>query len=171
MSCCSQRTSSSWPARIGLLVLGAAVLVGALNLPAQDWQVLQSVDLAASAWLRNGEAQPQLQVDEGPPALVHLVFDARGVRWSTEFSTSEPATFRLLLDWTADDDGLLFELVLDGERLSPPRDGWRPGRRRLLSDLGSRWLGAGRHLLEFVAREQPAGLAQLHLTELQLRTP
>jgi hypothetical protein len=136
-----------------------------------DRALLESVDLAGASWSLNGELADPAPATGGDPGLVHLPFDAQGVRWSCRFRTEGALTTRLYLDWSPAQDGLLFELLIDGERLPPARDGWRPGTRRLLVDLGSRWLGAGEHLLEFVARETPEGVARLHLTALQLREP
>jgi hypothetical protein len=136
-----------------------------------DRALLQSVDLAGASWSRNGEAPEDAPDAGGDPGLVHLPFDAQGVRWSCRFRTEQALTARLYLDWSPAQDGLLFELVIDGERLPPARDGWRPDARRLLVDLGSRWLGQGEHLLEFVARETPEDVGLLHLTALELREP
>lgn len=129
------------------------------------------IDLACATWTANGQPHDGVRSDPGPPALVHLPIDAQGLRWATIFSTEAAATFRLYLRWQPAADGLLFEVVLDGERLAPPRDGWRPSPRDLLTDLGPRWLGHGTHRLEFVAREDPGGPAALHLASLQLRDP
>jgi len=63
-------------------------------------------------------------------------------------------------------------VVLDGQRLAPPRDAWRPTQRVLSSDLGGVWLGRGAHLLAFVAREVPgAGGARLRLSALEAGPP
>ena len=91
--------------------------------------------------------------------LVELTFYTVGgswPRWSTVFSTPDDDAFmaRLSLEWEGGPGGALFEVVLDGRRLSPPRDAWRPTDRPLVSDLGPAWLGPGRHLLEFVLRER-----------------
>jgi hypothetical protein len=128
------------------------------------------VDLAQASWLRNGvaPAQPPVVSD----ATVQLPFDAAGERWSCEFRTEAAQTRRLGLRWVGAPDGLLVEVVLDGARLSPPRDAWRPTSRVLHSDLGSQWLGGGAHLLELVAREQPPeGVGQLRLVALELGAP
>jgi hypothetical protein len=94
------------------------------------------------------------------------------VRWACEFSTDAGATRRLQLGWRGGPEGLLFEVVLDGVRLSPPRDAWRPTPRALRSDLGPVWLGRGAHLLELVAREQPPeGGARLAVGSLELAEP
>jgi hypothetical protein len=134
----------------------AALLVAALLLaPAAPGP--QVVDLAAAAWTRDGlapEAAPPVLPVTNAPSLVELAFPEPGTRWACEFSTDVAATRRLELRWQGAPDGLLFEVVLDGQRLSPPRDGWRPTARALRSDLGSVWLGSGAHLLEFVAREK-----------------
>lgn len=134
-----------------------------------------SVDLAHATWTRQGvvPASPPV-VEEGPgsAAVVELAFDTAGVRWACEFTTADAATRRLHLRWRGAPDGLLFEVVLDGQRLSPPRDGWRPGARDLVSDLGGVWLGRGAHLFEVVAREQPPdGVGRLRLAALELDEP
>jgi hypothetical protein len=129
------------------------------------------VTLAAAGWSVDGlepETPPAVEgLDE--QAAVRLPFARRNVRWATQFETVEPGTARLVLHWRGGPDGLLHEVVLDGQRLPPPRDGWRPSSRDLSTDLGSRWLGEGRHLLEFVAREQAAPDACLRLRALELR--
>ena len=131
-----------------------------------------SVDLAHARWTRNGAAPAVAPVVSGEPAVVELPFDAAGVRWACEFRTEAEATRRLQLGWRGGPDGLLFELVLDGTRLSPPRDAWRPTQRALRSDLGPVWLGKGAHLLELVAREQPPEVgARLAVSSLELGEP
>jgi hypothetical protein len=132
------------------------------------------VELAAAAWTRNGIAVTDALIEPGatadaPPAA-RLPFPQRGVRWATEFTTEAPGTARLVLDYAPGPDGLLFEVVLDGTRLSPPRDGWRPTPRAVAADLGAAWLGRGAHLLEFVAREE-APEAALHVRALRLLPP
>jgi hypothetical protein len=126
------------------------------------------IDLAAAPWTRDGVAA-EAQATGTPPAA-HLPFPQRGVRWATRFRTAGADTARLLLDWSPGPDGLLFEIVLDGVRLTPARDGWRPGARAVTTDLGAAWLGDGDHLLEFVAREE-APAAALHLHALRLASP
>jgi hypothetical protein len=152
----------------------AALLAAALALAASGPSPAASpaaVDLAGATWTRNGEASDLPTVEgEGADAVVRLPCDGMGVRWGTVFTTEGRATARLFLDFEPGPEGLLFEVVVDGERLPPPRDGWRPTRRRLVVDLGPRWLGEGRHLLELVAREdRPDGA--LHLAHLELRAP
>jgi hypothetical protein len=144
---------------------------------------VQRVDLAHGAWTRNGvepEARP-IVVEAGlrPPGTVNepgevppaphvvLPFDAAGVRWAHVFHTEEAAMMRLELEWRPGPEGALFEVVLDGQRLRPPRDGWRPTERGVRTDLGAIWLGAGGHLLEFVSREA-ADAAELRLCALRL---
>ena len=135
----------------------------------------ERVDLAHAAWTRQGEAPeaaPAVVAADGAAAVVELPFDAAGVRWACEFSTAEASTRRLALRWRGAPDGGLFEVVLDGQRLSPPRDGWRPSPRELVSDLGGVWLGRGVHLFEVVAREDPVGgRATLRLAALELEQP
>ena len=60
--------------------------------------------------------------------------------------------------------------MLDGQTVRPVRDGWRPTARALRNDLGPVWLGAGEHLLEFIARED-APDAVLRVAALELRGP
>jgi hypothetical protein len=153
----------------------AAALLAAALLLAPAAPGPQVVDLAGAAWTRDGletdTAPPVLSVPDAP-SLVELAFPKPGTRWACEFSTDEPATRRLALSWQGAPDGLLFEVVLDGQRLSPPRDGWRPTARALRSDLGSVWLGRGSHLLEFVAREKPPlPPGRLRLAALELGEP
>ncbi|HTE04668.1 MAG TPA: hypothetical protein VK824_00625 [Planctomycetota bacterium] len=128
------------------------------------------MDLAGAAFTRNGLAS-DLAVRGAPGGPdtdgVVLPCEARGVRWATTFVTEAAFTARLQLDWNPGPDGLLFEVVLDGQRLPPPRDGWRPSPRALSSDLGPAWLGRGSHLLEFVAREESPSSA-LHVRALVL---
>jgi len=149
----------------------ALLLLAVLLLPAPA-PAPPEIDLAHASWTRNGVAPPAAPAVAGEPAAAVLAFDAPGLRWACEFSTEAAQTRRLTLDWRGAPDGLLFEVVLDGVRLSPPRDGWRPSPRALRSDLGSVWLGRGAHLLEFVAREQPAeGGARLAVAALELGEP
>ena len=155
--------------RRALALLAAALLLA----PAAPGP--QVVDLAAAAWTRDGlppDAAPPVLPMPGAPSQVELAFPKLGTRWACEFSTDAPATRRLALSWQGAPDGLLFEVVLDGQRLSPPRDAWRPTARTLHSDLGSVWLGRGAHLLEFVAREKPpAPPGRLRLAALELGEP
>ncbi len=111
------------------------------------------VELGSAEWRRNGSAAEPARHADG----VELDFDQQGIRWAVIFETGAEGMVRLGLDWDPGPDGLLFEVVLDGRRLSPSRDGWRPAPKRLTTDLGPAWLGAGRHLLEFVSREQTRG--------------
>jgi hypothetical protein len=150
----------------------ALLLLLALLAPAPRPAAPPAIDLAHASWTRNGVPPPAAPAVAGEPAAAELAFDAPGVRWACEFGTEAAQTRRLQLDWRGAPDGLLFEVVLDGVRLSPPRDGWRPSPRALRSDLGSVWLGRGAHLLEFVAREQPAeGGARLRVAALELGEP
>lgn len=130
----------------------------------------ERIDLADAIFMRNG--LPSDAPTRGAPGTaeagsVRLAFSERGVRWAMQWSSSEAFTARLALEWIPGPDGALFEVVLDGQRLSPARDGWRPSAREVTSDLGPVWLGAGGHLLEFVAREQSPDAA-LHLRALVL---
>ncbi len=149
-------------------VLFAALALAPAPAPAE-------VDLARATWTLDGRAPaaaPRVDVAEGAPALAELSFARLGQRWACEFSSVEAATQRLALRWQGAPDGLLFEVVLDGQRLAPPRDGWRPTPRVLASDLGGVWLGRGAHLLEFVAREKPgADGARLRVSALELGPP
>ncbi|HEX5010282.1 MAG TPA: hypothetical protein VFY71_07765 [Planctomycetota bacterium] len=153
----------------------AAALLATVLLLAPADPAPQVVDLAGAAWTRDGrapDAAPPVLSAPDTPSLVELSFPKPGTRWACEFSTDEAATCRLALSWQGGPEGLLFEVVLDGQRLSPPRDGWRPTRRGLRSDLGSVWVGRGAHLLEFVAREKPpAPPARLRLAALELGEP
>lgn len=108
------------------------------------------IDLAAAAWERDGEPADPL----ARQGRVELPCTARGTRWTTVFTTSRHDTWRAILELDAGPDGPLYEVVLDGRRLRPTRDAWRPTPRRVRVDLGSVWLGGGRHLLELVAREE-----------------
>jgi hypothetical protein len=131
---------------------------------------VERIDIGAAAYTRNGVTDGS--ATRGEPGTsragsVRLPFTERGVRWATEFSSGAPGSVRLALEWEPGPDGLVFEVVLDGTRLSPARDGWRPSPRALTSDLGPAWLGPGAHLLEFVAREQAPDSA-LHLRALLL---
>ena len=159
-----------------LRALACGLVLCAAGKLAQQPQVIA---LAAAEWTRNGVAveglrrehlSPSAREQGAAPVRVLLPVDGRGVRWATVFSTATAATHRLQLDWDPGPEGMLFEILIDGERQSPVHDGWRPSSRRLMTDLGPRWLGAGQHLIEFIAREQvPAG--ELVLRSLQLRSP
>jgi hypothetical protein len=159
--------------------LAAGALLAALALaaaaPPAPAPVPASVDLARAAWMLDGRpppAAPPVLAQQDAPMLAELAFTRMGQRWACEFTTDAPQTRRLALRWQGAPDGLLFEVVLDGQRLSPPRDGWRPSPRPLASDLGGVWLGAGAHLLEFVAREKtPAEGARLRVAALELGEP
>ena len=166
----------------GARLLGLALLAGLASVATRTQAREQAradtpvIDLAAAAWTRDGKAPAPPPATEGGgaadalPLHVVLPMPASGVRWATNFETDAAATVRLELAWVGGPDGLLHEIVLDGEPLSPARDGWRPTPRALVADLGARWLGAGGHLLEFVAREQcPAG--GLRLVSLRLGPP
>lgn len=132
---------------LGLLLLSSAMT----SEPALQFE------LAEQVWTRNAE------LVESPPVrgseddlLVVLGFDSPGTRWSTTFETEAADTWRLALDWELGPAGLLLEIMIDGEPLPPLRDVWRPSARRQRADLGPRWLGAGQHQIEFIAREATA---------------
>ena len=143
-----------------------------------------AVDLGRSAWTRNGVLPASAPAvapaadkdrdddgtddDGGGRALVSLPCDERGVRWATTFETGTGRMARLTLDWNGGPDGLLFEVVVDGQRLLPARDAWRPSPRALRTDLGSLWLGPGGHLFEIVAREKPAAPSAVRLAALEV---
>ncbi len=154
-------------------VTAAALAVSLLALAARP--VAPGVDLARATWTRQGvapEAPPSVVEAPGEAPVVELPFEAAGVRWACEFSTADAGTRRLHLHWRGAPDGLLFEVVLDGQRLSPPRDGGGPSARDLLADLGGVWLGRGAHLFEIVAREEPPdGVGRLRLVALDLDEP
>lgn len=157
---------SSFPLLLGCLLLCVGVAWRSSSSAAA-----QLVPLGTADWARNGEPVPDLEREEvDGEARVRLPFDGMGVRWSTVFRTEGAATRRLFLSWDPGPDGLLFEVLLDGERQPPPRDGWRPTSRHLVSDLGPRWLGDGEHLLEFISREKVERGA-LALRSLELRPP
>ena len=124
----------------------------------------RQVDLGSAVWERNGRTQ-QTGVGDG------LAFDRRGVHWATVFSIDAPGTYALRLDFEPGPDGCLMELMLDGRRLGLPRDGWRPTRRTIVSEVDARWLGPGGHLLEFVAREEVSEAAVRPRALLLLRQP
>ena len=152
--------------RIGLFLCALlAALIAWRALPSESVVVL----LGDAPWSRNGELVEDLVRDtvDGEPR-VFLPVNGTGVRWSTVIRTQGAATYRLLLSWDPGPDGLLFEVLIDGERHPPPRDGWRPSSRHLMSDLGPRWLGDGDHLLEFIARED-VDAGTLVFRQLELR--
>ncbi len=159
-----------------LRACGLALLLCAAGRLAREPQV---ISLASAEWTRNGVPVDGLarehltksaQEPGAPPLRVRLPVDGRGVRWATVFSTVAAGTHRLQLDWEPGPEGMLFEILLDGERVSPARDAWRPSRRHLRTDLGPRWLGAGAHLIEFIAREE-VSQGELVLRSLDLRAP
>ncbi len=161
---------SRMPASVALMALMALTAVLGVGAGAAPTTRLgeERLDLSAATFTRNGVASDDLA--RGAPGTpdagsVALPLSERGVRWAMQWSTPEAFSARLALDWNPGPDGALFEVVLDGQRLSPVRDAWRPSSRELRSDLGAAWLGAGTHLLEFVAREQSAA-AELHLRAL-----
>ncbi len=152
-----------------LRALALAWLLGAAPAPSDG----PTIDLARAAWQLDGRAPPsapQLLVIDGA-THVALPLAARGTRWSTQLDAGPGATYRLLLDARGGPDGLLLEVVLDGARLRPVHDTWRPSAGPLRLDLGPTWLGPGPHLLEFVAREAPVRPAVLRLAALQLLDP
>ena len=137
-----------------------ALLFAALLLlsPAMSPDAALLFELADQSWTMNAEPveSPPL-VGGGDDLLVALAFGSAGTRWSTTFHTDAATTWRLALDWELGPTGLLLEIMIDGEPLPPLRDLWRPSPRSQRADLGPRWLGAGEHLLEFIAREEPGG--------------
>jgi hypothetical protein len=153
------------------LLLGA-LLSSIVPSPAAD----RRIDLARATWTRNGVAPAEALAPASPAAidgapdraLIALPCDARGVRWATSFETERGCMARLTLDWNGGPDGLLFEVVIDGQRLMPARDAWRPSPRELASDLGPFWLGPGGHLFEIVAREKPAAPSAVRLAALEV---
>ena len=153
-------------ALVGALLV--AVAAGGATRLAPDARL----DLARASWTRNGRAPeppPAVAAREGGDrALVTLPIDARGVRWATTFPTESGRMARLALDWDGGPDGVLLEFVLDGQRLLPARDAWRPSPRPLHTDLGSLWLGPGGHLFEIVAREQPAAPSAVRVAALEV---
>lgn len=140
------------------------------------------LDLAGAAWSRDGEpAEPQRVTLPAPPAgasaneagtarAAVLDFSGLGTRWTTTITCERPRSVRLLLRARGGPDGLLVEALLDGRRLRPAHDTWRPAARALRFDLGPAWLGPGEHLLEIVGREK-VGHAKLPVTTLELRAP
>jgi hypothetical protein len=152
-------------------LLAALLPAGAAAEPAPSASVRETerVPLAGATWTKDSmPVPPPVITGEGADALVTLPLATRGERWGMLFRTDEAATARLVLDHRGGPDGVLYEVVLDGQRLTPARDAWRPSPRDLATDLGPVWLGAGGHLLEFVAREQPSGSAALRLRALEL---
>lgn len=147
---------------------GAVSATGAMSAPPAPEQ---RIDLAHSTWTRNAVAPsdaPRVSAEPGGQPLVELPCDAKGLRWATSFDTDVGRMARLDLQWCGAPDGLLFEVVLDGQRLQPARDAWRPTPRALTSDLGSLWVGPGGHLLEIVVREQPMAPSSVRLSALRL---
>ena len=145
-----------------LLSLALALLPWARS-AVEDEALVQArrvVALDQGAWTRSGAP-----AGGGP----RLDLRGRGDRWLLEFGVDRGGMARIELDWTPGPDGMLVELLLDGQRLGAPRDAWRPTPRRVRADLGSRWLGPGRHLLEIVCREQRVGHLDVH--ELLVRPP
>jgi len=155
-----RRPAAMRPARrrlaVGSVLLLVATLIGwARGGAAVALADTAVVPLADLAWARDAEAADDVvREDVDGARRVVLPVDAAGVRWSTVFTTDGAATHRLALSWDPGPDGLLVEVLIDGERQPPPLDGWRPTRRHVLTDLGPRWLGDGEHLVEFVAREE-----------------
>ena len=159
--------------------LGALLLLG-LGAGAPD----QVVDLARASWTRDGvlpaiapaverdvdrDGRDDGTDDDGSGrALVRLPCGTGGVRWATTFETAQGRMTRLTLDWNGAPDGLLFEVVVDGQRLQPARDAWRPSPRALRTDLGSLWLGPGGHLLEIVPREEAGAPASVRVAALEV---
>jgi hypothetical protein len=156
------------------------VLAGQLSAPA-------ALDLSAATWRCDGEpAEPDRVTIGGPPAgagrdlpggevpspatAVVLDFAGLGTRWSTTFTRADPANLRPVLVAQGGPDGLLIEVVLDGRRLRPAHDTWRPSVGPLRLDLGPVWLGPGEHLLEIVGREK-VGRARLPVRSLELVAP
>lgn len=141
---------------VGLLLLCAVAVAGPARhrVALRGPQTTLEFDLAAGPWTRNAEPVEVPVLGGGPDdAAVVLSFDELGTRWSTTFATEQPTTWRLSIDWQLGEQGLLIEIMIDGEPLPPLRDLWRPTARPQHADLGPRWLGAGEHLLEFIARE------------------
>jgi hypothetical protein len=154
-----------------------ALLVAAAAGSATGLATDARIDLARASWTRNGHAPASPPVvspggaaarDGSDRALVTLPVDARGVRWATTFQTDTGRMARLALDWDGGPDGLLLEVVIDGQRLLPARDAWRPSPRALRTDLGPLWLGPGGHLFEIVAREKPAAPSAVRLSALEV---
>jgi hypothetical protein len=160
--------------RLALGALLVAAAAGGATPLAPDARI----DLAHASWTRNGRAPaspPAVTAPEGEAArdgsdraLVTLTVDVRGTRWATSFDTETGRMARLALDWSGGPDGLLLEVVIDGQRLLPARDAWRPSPRPLHTDLGPLWLGPGGHLFEIVAREKPAAPSAVRLAALEV---
>lgn len=170
--------STSSPRRPVLL----AVLLAVLSAGAAAWasagataregepELLEArgtLELAGVAWSRDGVLQPTPPAT--PEGYVELPGGPLGRRWAFVFHTERAGSARLHLDWRPGPEGGIIEFVLDGERLSPARDGWRPVDTPERADLGTRWFGAGEHLVEIVARE--AGLTVTRLRALELIDP
>ncbi|GJM21023.1 MAG: hypothetical protein DHS20C15_09380 [Planctomycetota bacterium] len=129
-----------------------------------------SLRFADFAWRLDGLAQPKPErVTAGDLSEIRLPWKELGERWSCVFAVEQAESARLQLEWTPDERGLVYEILINGEPLVPARDGWRPSARTLHSDLGTRWFGPGRHLVEFVCRESGGGA--LRLRSLKLETP
>lgn len=157
-------------AAFGLIVVGlAAAFDDAAPRPGEPRleRPLGTLDLEQVDWALDGVQHPASAIIEG--FGVSLLQPELGVRWSFVFHTEQPGTARMFLDWFPGPEGLVIELVIDGERLVPARDGWRPTQRQERADLGSRWFGAGDHLVEIVAREGGGGGTQVR--SLELRDP
>lgn len=102
----------------------------------------------------------------GADALpVVLVADQQGIRWTTTFALDAPTTAALSIA-VETIEGAVVEFVLDGERVGPLRDLWRPSRRELTVELGVHALSAGEHVLDVVFLE--GGASQLGIEELVL---
>ena len=155
------------------VALGALLLLGSASAtPAAPGL---AVDLGRASWTRNGVLPAVAPVVTAAAdrngdghALVSLPCETLGVRWATTFETGAGRMARLTLDWQGAPDGLLLEVVVDGQRLQPARDAWRPSPRALRTDLGPLWLGPGGHLFEIVAREKPGAPAAVHLAALEV---
>ncbi|MGQ0553103.1 MAG: hypothetical protein ACT4PU_07770 [Planctomycetota bacterium] len=131
----------------------------------------QRIDLSTAEWTLDGRLPEPTPSAAGEAGLrtQHLPIDRMGRRWAVVLEAAAVGSARLHLDFAGDPAGLLFEVQLDGQRLLPLIDGWRPAAKPLAADLGTVWLGPGPHLLEFVAREQPAGAGVLRPAALHLR--
>jgi len=127
-----------------------------------------TLQLADVAWRLDDLAQPPpARVPDADAPEIRLPWESLGERWSFVFAVDEPGPARLALEWTPAPDGLVFEILINGEPLVPARDGWRPTPRTQVSDLGTRWFGTGRNLVEFVCRETGGGALRLRALELQ----
>ncbi len=78
-----------------------------------------------------------------------------GGRWTTTFDVTKPVTAALLLE-TVVDDSPVVEFLLDGERVGPMRDMWRPSERALKIELGVHFLAPGLHVFDVVFLEDVA---------------